>query len=347
MILQPGARVWAYTPPPLSQPGHPGFWEEVVVGSNFGDGGTANVHKKEPFPASRTLIKVFHLDLGHHSRADFHAKIRTLAQRHLKLADRLPFVAWPEALVMREKVDHPKALIGCTLPLVDNAAPLAAFCVDHTELKAWLPSATPDTPRQVGLNLIEALEQLHRRQVLFGDPNANNILVDRSSLKVTLIDADSFAMSLLPPGGTYDVFYPPPVSTPGYRSPNVFLQAGEGNRHPITRYRPADDSYVLAIHLFMLLVPGFHPWNLDEQFACARRFAYGGPAKSLPDDCQQMMIFNRLPLPIRQAFIDAFAHGIDITPTRWRALFEAHWGYLHGFLQQRRRHVIQLSHQRA
>ena len=103
MNFEAGARVWAYTPPPLDLPSHPGHWEEVTIGKLFGEGGTADVHVKEPFPASRTLIKIFHVDLGSEGKAAFYDRIWTISQRHFKLKDRLPFVAWPDAMVFAER----------------------------------------------------------------------------------------------------------------------------------------------------------------------------------------------------------------------------------------------------
>src|SRR5437868_4168002 len=99
MNLEPGARVWSFTPPPEDVPGHPGRWEEIKIGPEFGGGGTANVYEKPPFPASQTLIKVFHIEISRAGKADFYAKLHTMTQRHLKLKDRLPFVAWPNAIL--------------------------------------------------------------------------------------------------------------------------------------------------------------------------------------------------------------------------------------------------------
>jgi DNA-binding helix-hairpin-helix protein with protein kinase domain len=337
MSLERGARVWAYTPPPLTFPDHPGNWEEVTLGQRFGDGGMALIHEKEPFPASRTLIKVFRWDLGQSTKADYYAKLTRIAERRIKLDSRIPVVAWPQALVLRTKTLSADALIGCLLPLVDRAQPLANFTADYQSLKDAFPNVTSDTQALIALNLVEALDLLHSREILFGDPNANNVLVDLDSFKVTLVDADSFAMTLTPPGGTADVFYPPPATTLGFRSPRVAVFAN--NSKAVTTYTEADDNYACAIHLFSLLVPGFLPWGdlspEAELRSRARQFIYAGPSRTLPDDAYQMKLFTGLPMPMQQGFTDAFVHVTPPTPRQWRALFKAHWGHLRGQLSRR------------
>ena len=304
----------------------------------FGDGGTANVHKKEPFPASRTLIKVFHLQLASSHRQDFFAKITILTQRRLKLRDRLPIVAWPEAVLFKDKADTPDALIGCTVQLVENARPLPDFTQDDENYQLVMPNTPLEARRIVALNIIEAFELLHSREVMFGDPNPLNILIDKDTYDVTFIDANSFAMTLVPPGESGERFFPPPATAQGFRSPRTAILSGPSNKQ-VSDYGKADDNYALAIHLFMLLVPGFYPWDgIDdaaEQRACQRRFAYAGPSQSLSPNSFQMQLFNRIPIRMKQAFIETFVHGTPTTPTRWRALFKSHWGHLRGQLHRR------------
>jgi DNA-binding helix-hairpin-helix protein with protein kinase domain len=339
MFLEPGARVWAYTPPSLGFPNHPGHWEEITVGPIFNaEGGTANIHKKEPFPASRTLIKVFHLQLDATHAQDFFAKITTLTQRRLKLRDRLPVVAWPEALLFRDRINSAHALIGCTLPFVENARQLPDYTQDDEHFRAFLPNTRLEARLLVALNIIEAFELLHSREVLFGDPNPLNILINEQTHDVTLIDADSFDMTLVPPGGTRETFFPPPATAKGFRSPRTAILSGPSNKQ-VSDYGKADDNYVLAIHLFMLMVPGFTPWgghdDAAEYAATQRRFAYG-PTPTLPVDSHQMQLWNKIPQPVRHAFIETFVSGHPVTPMRWRALFKAHWGHLRGQLDRRR-----------
>jgi DNA-binding helix-hairpin-helix protein with protein kinase domain len=328
MSLQPGARVWACTP---YQHQHD-HWEEVTLGALFGDGGTANIHVKN----SGTLIKVYR-DLSAGSLLDYFHRVAPMAIDQLRLRRRLPFVALPQAVLFRTRTLSPDAFIGYTMPLVPNAKPLSFFTVDYGTLEKayqdkWPNTLTPHTQQLIAWNVVEAFERLHRCGYLFGDPNANNILVDTTTFDATVIDVDSFAIPVpsLNPNRT---FHPPPASTPRFRSPSVAAQAGTDNTRPIRFYTEADDNYVCAIHVFSLLIQGFPPFS-DEQTAMKRRFAFAGPARSLPDDCHQMKLFNALPNAMRQAFVAAFVDGRPPTPAEWGRLFSTHWGYLrapHGY----------------
>jgi DNA-binding helix-hairpin-helix protein with protein kinase domain len=331
MNLEPGARVWGYMPPPPDVRGHRGLWEQITLGATFDTGGTAKIHKKEPFPNSGKLIKIFSFDMADEARKAFYAKVWRMSQLRLKLNERIPMVAWPDAIVLSQQTPDPACLLGCTVPLFPNATSLTSIAIDFETLVSLAPKATPDTQKLIALNIIEGFERLHSREVLFGDPNAQNILINTDTFDVKFIDADSYGMTLIPPGESREVYFPPPATTIGFRSPRTAILSGPQNKQ-VSDYGKSDDNYTLAIHLFMLLVPGFHPWNgmslQAEENARHRRFAYAGPHKSLPDTCVQMQAFNSLPTEITDAFVRAFVNIDPPTATTWRALFSAHWGHL-------------------
>jgi len=330
MILEPGAQVWAFTPRSAAHPN--GLWKQITIGTSFDSGGTARIYTVNPHPYSRTLIKLYNTDVDFQARKAFYDRIYRMAQRQLILSQSMPIVAWPSAMVFATQRNSPDVLIGCTMPLIDNAVTLDCVAVPVETLAETIAGAGQDHQRLIGLNIAEGFELLHNNNVLFGDPNANNILINTKTFDVSFIDADSFSVTLTLPKGNADVFYPPPATAPGFRSPRTAILSNHSRI--IADYAEADDNYALAIHLFKLLVSGFHPWggitDAHEQLAIARRFPYAGPSRSLHTTCVQVQMFASLPQPIQSAFTLAFAENKPPTAKTWKGLIKAHWGHLRG-----------------
>lgn len=334
MPLQTGAQVWSYTPPPAANPTWKPIWEQITLGKPFNEGGTALIFEKDPFPASRTLIKVFHVDMTPETRTEFFNKLWAMTEKELEFHRAMPVVAWPKSILFSRKDAQPVHMIGCTVHAVDNAVPLLDVAVDPDTAAFTLGRAVAaDDYRQIALNVAAGFANLHKHRIWFGDANSRNILIDKKTLHARFIDADSYGLKIVPRNSTTAVRHPPGASTIGFRSPRAALMAKvNGGRLP--DYSESDDNYALAINLFMLMVPGFHPWGSDqepgEDLATIRRFRYGGPRKDLADDCVQMRAYNALPPAIRTAFVRTFHDGQPVRAADWHAMIKYHWRYLQG-----------------
>jgi DNA-binding helix-hairpin-helix protein with protein kinase domain len=328
--------VWSFVPPYPGSKVKVGHWIPLKVGNGLDEGGMAKIYKQPPWPASKTLIKLFKPGLSDTDKKIAFAKIRAMNRCYTDLVRELPVVAWPKSMVFSEQAERPDTLIGCTMPFFSNPTPLERIAVSLKSLRRLpaLATADMDTMRRIAFNIINGFEGMHQQSMLFADPNANNILVDDTTLAVKFIDADSYAMSLPRRDSNGKVvfdFYEPGGTTAGYRSPYA-IRCDRG-KTSLSKYSASDDAYVLAIHIFTLLVPGFHPWHFSvpkafecESNALEGRFPYAGTYKMAP--CIQLSMFEDNPADIRDAFVAAFVHKTPPTATRWKELFTKNWRFL-------------------
>ena len=150
-------------------------------------------------------------------------------------------ICWPEHLVLSED--------NCIIGYVTQWAKGHSLSTSVFVLKE-LTKDFPAWKRENLLNLcIEFLQQiqfLHSLNVLVGDINPSNILVDGDGREVYIVDADSFQVEGYPcPVGTAN-FSPPKLQNVDFKST---LRSNE------------DELFAVATMLFMIIFLGKHPYS--------------------------------------------------------------------------------------
>lgn len=163
-------------------------------------------------------------------------------------------------------------------PLFDGRHNFIGFGMErinaHAELDdlyVYPPRATNVSIRDrlsILISLCDVIHRLHSTGQVFGDFNPNNIKI-RSNNTVAFVDADSYHISSS--GKQYRCV----VCASGYVAPEV-IKACHGTTYadcPTTTFTQYTDRFALAIHVFRMLMNGFHP------YFCARPATAAG---SLP-----------------------------------------------------------------
>ena len=161
-------------------------------------------------------------------------------------------LAWPE----RALQDETGQVVGFLMPRApDGYHQLVRYCSRgaRRELEAERGSAyTRLELLNIARNVAEAFQCVHEQHCLVGDVNHTNILVDRDTGSVFLIDVDSFQVTDERTGVTHrcdvgkDEFTPPHL---------LNRQLGSVDR------TPDDDGFGLAILIFEILMDGVHPYD--------------------------------------------------------------------------------------
>lgn len=122
---------------------------------------------------------------------------------------------------------------------------IAAGAIED-EFLARFPNLKKTDLIEMCLNFLHVMKGLHKREIIVGDLNANNIFVDTESNYVTLLDADSYQ---------YGRTYPCNVGVEQYTAPE-FLK-----NHDV-RYRSVQNElFVIARILFEILMLVDNPYN--------------------------------------------------------------------------------------
>lgn len=175
--------------------------------------------------------------------------------------------AWP----VDSLYDRSGSFIGFLMPRIRNAKKIdILYSYDNRGNHPW------GWYVKVAKNLCAAVDSVHKCGHCIGDLNPANICVEESTGLVTLVDTDSYHISA--PGGTV---FPCVVCMPAYVPAELHkLMANKGFdlRHTLLpTFSVQTDYFVLAIHIFALLMNGCHPYACTvPQGVSASRFTLAG-----------------------------------------------------------------------
>ena len=219
----------------------------VVLGSEIARGGEGRVHEVPSRPGK--LAKVWNDPSP--TRV---GKIAVLLSRSIGLpigANRIA-IAWPEDVLQ----DENGQVVGFLMPRApDSYHELVRYCsrAARSELEAERRRAyTRLELLNIARNVAEVFRWVHGQRCLVGDVNHTNLLVDRDTGSVFMIDVDSFQVTDDWAGSTYrcgvgkDDFTPPHL---------LNRQLGNVDR------TPDDDGFGLAVLVFEILMDGVHPYD--------------------------------------------------------------------------------------
>lgn len=206
-------------------------------------------------------------------------------------------IIWPTGIVEDPET---RSFLGYTMPYVDLSQYKNAQRYAASDLR-W--DETPETQRyKTALNLASVVDAIHQQDHAIGDMNHQNILINDGY--VSLIDCDAFHIhegGVVSPGRMFFPRYTPP----------------EGRGSTIDDVRDAD-RFGLAVHIFQLLMEGFHPFQAHgsqaakgdfNQMIQQNPFPYGNSAPDGIEPHPRAPPYDRLPAAIRDQFSDCFAWG--------------------------------------
>ena len=177
--------------------------EPLTEGGETARGGEGVIYLCEQFPG--LVAKIYHPGQLTAQRQE---KLRTM----LAHDPRIPGVCWPVHLLKNEQGQFvgylmPRAPKGA-MPLSKTVLKIGGRAVHDELMSGW----TRRDLIRVAMRLAQLMERLHRKNILMGDVNAGNVMVDLTdSGSVFLVDTDSYQFD----------GYPCPVGTDEFTCPFV------------------------------------------------------------------------------------------------------------------------------
>lgn len=285
---------------------HTSRWQPLKVIRKLGQGGEGTAYLVELPNGSEKVAKVY-------QRMPDQRKVERLqAMAAAATPGLLTASAWVEDVI----IDEAGSAIGSLMPLAEGK-PLHELTTPKSR-RQHFPGSDLHFLADVAMRIAEAARSLHQEGQVIGDFNPNNILVTRAG-RVTLVDTDSFQISS--GGHTYLC----EVGTAEFLPPER-----QGDQH--VRRSPGDDVFAAAIHAFMLLYGGRHPfagrWKgqhasnpPDIAGAIARKaFPYhrrGHPEVDPPPNTPRLEV---LPEVVADAFEAIFSGNERPSSEHWAAL---------------------------
>jgi len=281
----------------------------------FAKGGEGSIYPL--LHRSNILVKIYHPEIiqkrGHFLQEKVEAMCKLGKEDNNALRNNR-CLSWPLISVFDEK----KQWIGYAMY---RAKGQPMFKLAHTMLyKKNFPGLDRNKLTAYLINLLEVTRFLHRRGVMIGDCNLQNILCDPNSDAVTLIDCDSYQVII---GKN---FYPCPVGMP-----DMTAKEQQGIDFSKVRRTEESEAFSIAIIMFMALMLGRHPYDIvggSERAENLRKgdFPYGIGNKGIPEG-RWYKIWSHMSHKVKSLFIRTFMKGADCPSDRatleeWKEAFE-------------------------
>lgn len=308
------------------------FEDEVVrtasggglrLASRIGGGAEGDVyHVAESVGLERShsvessVVKIFKVD---RRSDDLRRKIQVMIAKPPRDPTRetraFPSIVWPTEVVENANSEF----LGYQMPYLDLEVRKDALRYAREDL-GWEQS-TWDERYRTAINLATVVTLIHRQGHAIGDLNHQNIYVDGGY--VSLVDCDSYHIrgpTREYTGSTKHKRYCPPT----------------GRGETLADVRDAD-KFGLGIHIFQLLMGGYHPYQAtgsratSGDFRAAIKetpFPYSNPRPDLLEPPPSAPPYTELPAILRTRFEDCFGPGKRYPEERptagtWRQTLDA------------------------
>lgn len=276
----------------------------------LGQGGEGDVYTIE---GSADLVGKIYNDIKFKTLADRDTqerKLNAMINKNLSAnVQGVLTIAWPKDLLY----DTNHEFVGYVMPKVENRYPLYRITRTGPDgVLSVFPKYSYDNSILIAHNLALVVRKLHQANIIVGDFNPNNILVNKLG-HVTLIDADSFTIKDDRTGEVFECT----VGVPEYLAPEL-----QGRNLGSTRYSfsKETDEFALAIHVFTLLANNCHPFGCKVQKDRQSSYSMSPKARNIvKGKCPYVSGSKELP--------PAYAPNIDFFPQEIRNLIDRTFTY--------------------
>jgi DNA-binding helix-hairpin-helix protein with protein kinase domain len=268
----------------------------IQLGDEVGRGGEGSVYEVANDPS--LVAKIYHAAPLTNEQL---AKLRAITSAWTSELEKIS--AWPRTVLFDSVRRKP---CGMLMSRMVSARPLHEL-YGTTNRRRNFPDVGWHHLVLAARNVAAAFNTLHSAEIVVGDVNQGNLLVD-PQMCVRLIDCDSFQISR--GGATFNC----PVGSPHFTPPEL-----QGQRLRDVVRTVNHDRFGLAILIFHLLFVGRHPFagryrgpgDMSIEKAIAeRRFAFSrNTAATQVDPPPASLLLNDLPPRIGELFEAAFRTG--------------------------------------
>ena len=259
-----------------------GTGRSLRLGSELGTGGEGTVYE-----VSNTLAcKVYRPDRFDVTTA---RKLELMTSKQVDHSS----ICWPVSLAY----DAHRKPVGYLMPKARGKELMRSVFIPPL-LRITFPVWTRRHLVELASTILDAVAHLHSLNVLIGDVNARNILVENEST-VFFVDCDSYQIER----------FPCPVGMPPFVAPELYGKSGSLGSKLRTE---ENERFAIATLVFMLLHPGKAPYSHQGGEDPAnnvqkRHFPYplGGPGDRVPSGPWRFM-WSHLPRWLKEEFHRVF-----------------------------------------
>lgn len=229
---------------------------KYITEESLGTGGEGSVYSV--YGMADKVVKILSPEMRTREREE---KIKYLVTHPMDEKDR-GFFSWPETVLYEGG-----RFVGYVMPRVDASYSLSNAYTYHGMDRE--PAFRYADKIMLASHLAELTDKLHRKGYIVGDFNPKNIVVDKRTGIIRILDVDSFHIII---DRAKNRAYRCVVCANGYAAPEIIRATNkalsDNDRQDILARLPLSesfseesDNFCLAIHIFMLLNNGFTPFS--------------------------------------------------------------------------------------
>lgn len=286
----------------------------LVLGELLGEGGEGSVYAVQDDQSQ--VVKIFDKD---HRTEHRKAKLDLLISRELELQG----IGFPTDIITNSDGDF----VGYAMPRASGKE-LQATIMRPARFRRVYPTWTKADLVDVCVSFLEKVAYLHSLNILLGDINPKNLMVDEHK-NVWIIDADSWQVE----------GYPCPVGTAMFTASSIIGDYAEALR------TVEEERFAVATMLFMILITGQFPYARagadggdfvalikEGKFA----FQFQGASDQDQPEGNWKFMWSHLPFQVKRLFWNTFQRQggsrYDRRPTavEWLAAFREYRNFFAG-----------------
>jgi serine/threonine protein kinase len=265
--------------------------------------------------------KIFETKRGHACKIYHQKQLMVNTQAKLELMLTKPIrkkgICWPLDIVKNRKDEFCGYLMQKAVGI-----PVQKGIFHKPLLKKHFPHWTRKSLVNLSITILDKIRFLHARNVLIGDLNPLNILIDTEEI-IYFVDTDSYQVGS----------YPCPVGMVNYTAPEIQLKNFRSFLRTIEHER-----FAVATLLFMILLPGKTPYSHQGGGSPVKNikdgiFSYplGEKSNQKTPDGPWRFIWSNLPYKTKKAFYECFAHNNRPLVNEWISVMKHYMNTLnHG-----------------
>ncbi len=209
-------------------------------------------------------------------------------------------VSWPISLLYNSE----KEIVGYVMKKAFGYELQRSLFIEPLRIKKLGSDWTRKDLIRLSINILTTIDSLHKHNIIIGDINPGNIMVDKNS-NAYFIDTDSYQIE----------GYPCPVGSPTFTHPDIL------RKKFISFLRKREHEYfAISTLLFMILVPGKSPFACQGGTSPAanvkkRNFVYPFSSNEVFHKSKEISknrwwyVWNNFPHKLKEAFYKSFVNG--------------------------------------
>lgn len=270
--------------------GKPEDDNRLLLNSEIGSGGEGRIYSTD----IAECVKIYHRD---RLKAEKIQKLRKMIRIKNKIPDN---ICWPREIIYESMKKIPVGysmtnIENCNVVTVEKVVKLLCQRTGYKDFDGY----TRSTLVSICQDIAYKIAKLHELNILVGDINYRNIMVDRKG-KVWFIDTDSYQI------GSYLC----DVGMPEFTSPGVWKRGFDSRRNK------EDDDFGLAVLIYYILFLGDYPFKTEGSYSAANTIKqaivsgnYKWKNKSVLSNSYADYIYRNLTEDVKQNFLRAFTAG--------------------------------------